>query len=81
MAAIFTLRPELFLCARVPIRIGNDVKFRGPFRQSPAFLAGPEVIAGAPPDATQATGSAVYCPNVADGLHEWLSAKLSGARS
>jgi inosine-uridine nucleoside N-ribohydrolase len=80
MAAIFTLRPDLMLCAKVPIRVGKDMKFLWPFRQVQALLAGPEVTADAPPDATQATGFAEYCPNVTDGLRDWLSAQLRGPR-
>ncbi len=80
MAAIFTLRPDLLLCARVPIRVGKDMRFRGPFRQTQALLAGPELTAGAPFDGTQATGLAAYCPSVADGLRDWLSTKLHGSR-
>jgi len=81
MAAIFALRPDLLLCARVPIRIGEDSRFLGPFRRGPALLAGPDANEEGAPHATVATGSAVYCPEVSGGLRAWLSVQLGGARA
>ena len=33
--------------------------------------------APAPPDTTLATGSAVYCPDVSDGMRAWLKSQLA----
>jgi purine nucleosidase len=77
MAAAFALRPDLLSCARAPVRVGEDRRFAGPFEGAPALLVGSEVDQPAA-DATPATGSALYCPDVAAGLRDWLSARLGG---
>jgi purine nucleosidase len=78
MAAAFAMRPELFRCASVPVRIGEDLRFRGPFRRAPALLAGSDALTGSTPENTLAIGAAVYCPTVAMSLPRWLPARLAG---
>jgi hypothetical protein len=77
VGAAFALRPELLRCTRTQVRVGEDTRFLGPFRDALALLAGPELLDDAPADATLARGHAVYCPDVADGLHDWLVSRLA----
>lgn len=76
LAASFALRPDLHRCAIVPIRAGTDPTLPPPFRHSAALLiVPPPVDAGGD---TLAEGTAVYCPEVAEGLRAWLVEHLGG---
>jgi purine nucleosidase len=80
VGAAFALRPDLFRCAEVPVRVGADEKLGGPLGGRTALLAGPDP---SPDDGEAAEplarGAAVYCPEVADGLRAWLRDRLGGA--
>lgn len=76
LAASFALRPDLHRCASVSVRVGTDSTVWPPFRTQHALLAAPHPKSTS--STTLAEGPAVYCPGVADGLHAWLAARLSG---
>jgi purine nucleosidase len=73
VGASFAIDPEPLRCARVPIRAGDDARFRWPFREQAALLAGPDALTT---DAKGATGSAVYCPEIGPDLKERLFREL-----
>ena len=76
LAASFALRPDLHRCASVSVRVSTDSTMWPPFRTQYSLLAAPNSKSQL--DRILAEGLAVYCPEVADGLHEWLASRLGG---
>lgn len=73
LGAAGAIHPAGLRCARVPVRVGNDARFRWPFRGRAALLVGPDAIRE---DVAGAIGTAVYCPEIDPDLEERLLREL-----
>jgi purine nucleosidase len=65
VGAAFAIHPAGLRCARVPVRVGDDARFRWPFRGKVALLAGPDATLQG---AAGVIGTAVYCPEIVPDL-------------
>lgn len=74
LAAAFALRPALFRCASLSIRVGGDERFSGPFRTASALLVDDRAMQTT--ESPLASGTALYCPEVVDELKAWLADRL-----
>jgi purine nucleosidase len=75
LAAAYVLEPTLFDCATVPAWVAKDRRLWGGFFSPEALLVGLE---SERPSAPRTNGSAIYCPRVAETMHDWLMARLAG---
>lgn len=75
LAAAYVVEPTLLRCADVTVIVGDDTGVRGWFGLDGLFAATQGELVSHP----RASASALYCPEVAGGLGEWLSERLGAA--
>lgn len=76
LAAVYTLRPDLFTCAQVKAVVARDKELWDWIYGPEALLVGPDSETGETASDARAAAGALYCPQFASGLHEWIMSRL-----
>jgi inosine-uridine nucleoside N-ribohydrolase len=74
VAAAYALEPALFDCAAIAAWVARDRGLRARFFGSEALLVGVERERTKEP---RASGTVIYCPRVAAGMHDWMMRRLA----
>ncbi len=73
LAAAYVIEPKRFDCATASAWVAKDLRLWGGFFGPEALLVG---LASERAAAPRASGTVVYCPRLAPGMHDWLMRKL-----